>query len=759
MVLVFIAALAGYALIPRKPAKIAKVAPSPKKDELSKYPPKGPFWSSKKDYEQPCRYAENGVASESGTLSWTIPQFLAAAAKKRGNTAALRIERPLPKFEEVRDAESGKVKGYKADPSAPRAEWKTWSFSEYLDVSRQTAKAMMACGVKQFDSVNVFGFNSPEWFFASMGSIFAGAKTAGIYPSDTAEQMAYKCDHSDAKVAVVEDQKKIDQYAAKIDELKDLNAIVAWGCKPAQDAIKRKSGSSVPVYSWDEFLKLADKTTDAELDERISKIKPGHACTIIYTSGTTGFPKAVMVSHDNIAFEAASVVGMLKDDVQLEKEEENRIISYLPLSHVAGMMVDIVVPVIITATYPAWMTVHFARPYDLSKGTIGDRLRAVQPTMFLGVPRVWEKIAEKMKAMGASTKGAKLAIAKFAKGKGLEHARACEMGSDGSYPSMYGLAEKLVLSKVKAALGLDKCKFGFTGAAPIQVDTLEYFGALGIQINEVYGMSECTGATTFSLDAAHVWGSCGFASAGTEVKVFKVDEKDMTKKKECPPAKNMFQPTEEEQGELCYRGRHIMMGYMANPKLGEDHVKEIEKKNRETIDEEGWLHSGDKGCCDERGMFRITGRYKELIIGAGGENIAPVPIEDNIKKLCPFISNVMMVGDKRKYNTCLIALQCEGATGEVPGSNVLAGAAKTLDPACKTIEDAKKSKIFNDTITKAIQDTNKNDKVCPSNAAAIQKFAILPNDFSVEGDELTATLKLKRGTVDKKYKALIDQMY
>jgi len=158
-------------------------------------------------------------------------------------------------------------------------------------------------------------------------------------------------------------------------------------------------------------------------------------------------------------------------------------------------------------------------------------------------------------------------------------------------------------------------------------------------------------------------------------------------------------------------------------------------------------------------MFRITGRYKELIMGAGGENIAPVPIEDNIKKLAPFISNVMMVGDKRKYNTALVSLKCEGATGEAPGTNKLAGEAKLLDPSCTTIEEAQESKVFNEAITNAIKATNENGMCCPSAAAKIQKFKILPVDFSVQGEELTATLKLKRSTVDKKYKDLIDSMY
>ena len=209
--------------------------------------------------------------------------------------------------------------------------------------------------------------------------------------------------------------------------------------------------------------------------------------------------------------------------------------------------------------------------------------------MFLGVPRVWEKIAEKMKAIGKTTKGVKLKIAKWSKAKGLEHAKAAnlpgyssEFPGDGHYPYGYALVDKLLLSKVKMALGLEHCKFGSTGAAPITVETLEYFGALGIQINEVYGMSECTGATTWSTDDCHLWGSCGYAMQGTEVAIFNTES---GKNVPVPFAGNIFQPSESEQGEICYRGRHIMMGYLANPALGPDHVAEIEKKSADAIGE------------------------------------------------------------------------------------------------------------------------------------------------------------------------------
>jgi len=243
---------------------------------------------------------------------------------------------------------------------------------------------------------------------------------------------------------------------------------------------------------------------------------------------------------------------------------------------------------------------------------------------------------------------------------------------------------------------------------------------------------------------------------GMEVKVFKTDSGSL---EECPRAQNMMSPTEEEQGELCYRGRNIMMGYLANPELGEDHVKEIKGKCSAAVDDQGWLHSGDKGCVDHRGMFRITGRYKELIIGAGGENIAPVPIENNIKRLCPGISNVVMIGDKRKYNVALVTLKAKGATGESAGTDELDGPALDMSAGIKTISAAVNDDEIIQIITKAIVDTNKNGSCCPSNASKIQKFSILPCDFSVEGGEFTPTLKTKRAVVTSKYAPTIERMY
>merc|ERR1719191_2207912 len=267
-------------------------------------------------------------------------------------------------------------------------------------------------------------------------------------------------------------------------------------------------------------------------------------------------------------------------------------------------------------------------------------------------------------------------------------------------------------------------------------------------------MSESAGLTTLCTPGKNVFGTVGHALPGIEVKCFKEVNGENVEVPMCKPGLKVV--PEDQQGEICYRGRHIMCGYMANQDFGLEHVKEITDKTASAIDKYGWLHSGDKGCIDTNGMVRITGRYKELIIGAGGENIAPVPVEENIKKLCPALSNVMMVGDNRKYNVALITLQAEGSTGEFPGGDNLTGVALDVNPKVKTISGAMKDPVWLKYIQDAIETTNNTQTVCQNNAWKIQRFAIVPHDFSIQGGEFTATLKLKRSVAEEQWKHLID---
>jgi len=288
---------------------------------------------------------------------------------------------------------------------------------------------------------------------------------------------------------------------------------------------------------------------------------------------------------------------------------------------------------------------------------------------------------------------------------------------------------------------------------------VEYYGSLQLYLNELYGMSECTGAITLSTDECHEWGSCGYALPGCEVKAFIVDPTDLNKKKECPRAPDLTSTSEEFQGELCYRGRNIMMGYLACPDFGADHLAEIQQKTAESIDSAGWLHSGDKGLITNKGMVKITGRYKEIIIGAGGENIAPVPIEDDVKGQVAGIAEIMMVGDKRKYNVALVTLKAVGASGDTPGTDNLDAGAKLVNPDVKLISEAMKDQKWIDTLSDAIKATNSNEKICLNNTFKIQKFTILPTNFSEEANELTPTKKLKRKIVENRYSDIIEKMY
>lgn len=486
-----------------------------------------------------------------------------------------------------------------------------------------------------------------------------------------------------------------------------------------------------------------------------------------------------MVSHDNLTY-MAGCIEVVAPEVGSGGEE--RILSYLPLSHVAGLLMDVVAPMWTTARHPkgGWACVSFARPTDLAQMTLAERIKAVQPTVFLGVPRVWEKIRDRMIQMAAQNKpdaktqkridGAKL--------RGNGWATNCQLGGTGQRPGacLEKVIDDKVYAKVRAKLGLSACKFAVTGAAPMDLSCAQYFGQLGININEMYGMSESTGATTVNSNPAHVWGTVGFAVPGAEVKIFRSgpdnDCSPDRKKEEAdvyPSFANLLfgdSPSavveERYQGEVCFRGRHVMMGYMGNPDLGEDHVKQIQDKTKAAIDTEGWLHSGDKGAIDKSGMVRITGRFKEIIIPAGGENVSPIPIEEGVKKdpnVSALVSNVMMIGDKRKYCVAVVSLQVKGATGQEPGGEELTEPAKSLiqkaGGSATTVQQACDDATVIRLIGEAFAWVNKNPSLCPNSAASVKSFTIIPVDFSETGGQLTATLKLKRSVVEKEHECMV----
>ncbi|XP_038646691.1 long-chain-fatty-acid--CoA ligase ACSBG2-like isoform X2 [Scyliorhinus canicula] len=485
-------------------------------------------------------------------------------------------------------------------------QWETLTFAEYYGECRKAAKSFLKLGLERFHGVGILGFNSPEWLIANVGAVLAGGLAVGIYATNTPEACKYVAQHCEANILVVENAHQLKKILEIQNQLPHLKAIIQY--KFALEVHQPN------IYMWKAFMKIGEKIPDAKLDEIMDSQMANQCCTLIYTSGTTGIPKAVMLSQDNLTW-TANTAGKMVD---IKRAGRERVVSFLPMSHVAAQMMDIWIPMKFGAA------TYFADP-DALKGSLVNTLKEVRPTAFLGVPRVWEKIEEKMKETSAESSTLKRKIAIWAKGIGLQ-AGYNNMYGNTSVPCGFALANSLVFKKVRVLLGLDNCTKYFTGAAPITKDTLEFFLSLGIPIFELYGMSESTGPHTVSQKNYFRITSCGKTMEGCKTKVDKPDELGT--------------------GEICFWGRNIFMGYL-----------NMDEQTQEAIDKVGWLHSGDLGKFDEDDFLYITGRIKELIITAGGENIAPIPIEDSVKSKLPIISNAMLIGDKRKFLSMLLTLK------------------------------------------------------------------------------------------------------
>lgn len=638
----------------------------------------GVLWTTDPSVELPIKIStdRNNPAS---AKPFTVIEMMENAVKAQGKTAAMKVER------------DGK--------------WQEWTYEQYYADVKKFAKSLLALGFQRHEAVSIMGFNSPEWFISDLGAIFAGGIAAGIYTTNGPEAAFYVAQHSDSGVVVVEDEEQLNKFLQVRDRLPKLRAIVMWTGTPNKD-LKN-------VYSWASFMMLGNVVSDQSLQERMDYQKPGHCCTLIYTSGTTGNPKAVMLSHDNLTWTASVCVLML------DFTNNERLVSYLPLSHIAAQMTDLHGPISIGGT------VFFAKP-DALKGSLVSTLSQVRPTFMMGVPRVWEKIEEKMRSVGAGNTGVKKALGDWAKGVGLQGNYNLLEGKP--LPWGWNVANTIVFKNIKKALGLDACKIRATGAAPITLATLEYFMSLDMPLFELYGMSESSGPHSVSFPGSVKMGCVGRTMPGVETWIAHPDAKT--------------------QGEICMRGRHVFMGYMKD---------KISTNN--TIDQEGWLHSGDLGVVDKDGFIKITGRIKELIITAGGENIPPVLIEDSLKAEVPAISNTMLIGDKRKFLACLITLKTEpDATGN-PTDKLFAASldlAKAVGSTATTVGEALKCKEY----MKAIQDgVNRCNKQAISKAQYISKWTLLLNDFTIASDELTPTMKLKRRVVAEKYATVIEKMY
>jgi long-chain acyl-CoA synthetase len=473
----------------------------------------------------------------------------------------------------------------------------TTSWAEYVAQIRDAAKGLIALGVEPSTSVSILGTNQPEWVIFDVAAMAVGAIPAGIYPTNTPEECAYIINHSESSVVLVQDQDQLAKILAKRAEMPGLRHIVLMG-----------EGEGDGAIGWEEFVRGGSEISDESLDARMSALGPRDGATLIYTSGTTGPPKAVLLPHEAMSFMAATLIDVIPVGL------EDRVISYLPLSHIAEQVVSLLTPAI------SGHTVYYEQ--DIRR--LAETIKEVRPTAFFAVPRVWEKFyAGVTEKLGAAT-GVKKALASRAVAVGAKHTEALNKGEVPSswLAAQYGLFDKVVFAKAKEAMGLDQARFLFSSAAPLSPTIAEFFAGLGMQILNVYGQSECTGLCAFNRPATNRFGSVGPALPQVEIAI-------------------------AEDGEILTRGPNNFIEYMKNPEA-----------TAEAMGDDGFLHTGDVGYVDDDGFLFITDRKKDIIITAGGENVTPSLIEIELKKTGS-IADAVVIGDQRPYLTALISLDPE----------------------------------------------------------------------------------------------------
>jgi long-chain acyl-CoA synthetase len=558
--------------------------------------------------------------------------------------------------------------------------WQPTTWQTFAGQVRSAARALIALGFPAGAKVTILGFNRPEWVILDHAAMMAGGAAAGIYTTCSPDEVQYIIHHSEAHLVLVEDAGQLAKVMARRDQLPLLKWIVVMrGAEAAGDG----------VLSWDEFNRRAEGASDAELDARLAAIQPSDLATLIYTSGTTGPPKGVMLSHANLSWTSQLLI-----DTGGGKVDGDASLSYLPLSHIAEQMGTIHMP----AT--AGSTVWFAESIE----KLADNLKEARPTVFFGVPRVWEKFHAGLSARLGEVTGGKRRLLDWARRVCSEVNARRDRGD--AIPALlqiqYRLADRIVISKLKAALGLDRARVLSSGAAPIAPDVLAFFASLDLPIREIYGQSEDSGPTSYNLPGRTRIGSVGPPLPGLEVKI-------------------------AEDGEILIRGPNVFMGYYKEPQATAETVKD------------GWLCSGDLGTLDKDGFLTITGRKKEIIITAGGKNIAPKNIEAALKET-PLISEAIVIGDRKKFLSALVTIDEAIAQKLAPE---LAGDKLADAPAVRAAIQKQVDQV-NETLARVEQ---------------IKKFTVLPRAFSITAGELTPTMKLKRKVISQRYETEIDAMY
>lgn len=562
--------------------------------------------------------------------------------------------------------------------------WVPTSWRDYARRVRHLSLALMELGLAPGQAVGIIGFNREEWIVSALATTASRGVPVGVYTTSSAEQIAYVLGHCEARIVVVENAGYLDTLLSIRSKLPALEHVIVMDA-PA----------SLPegVRRYADVLAHGATLPEARYYESLEAARPDELATLIYTSGTTGNPKGVMLTHRNVCWTAvhlAEAGGVGEDEVLL---------SYLPLSHIAEQTASISGPIV------AGVQVYFAESFE----KLGENLKEVRPTVFFGVPRVWEKFKAKAEASMATLPRARKRVLAWARDVALRYHLATMEHRQPTVrlTSQYLLAQRLVFGPLKARIGLERCHVLVTSAAPISRDVLEFFASIDLVVRELYGQSEVTGPTSVNTLEHTRLGSLGRPMQGVAVRI-------------------------ADDGEILVKGENVCAGYYKDPAATAELL------------EGGWLHSGDVGELDPDGFLRITGRKKEIIVTSGGKKTPPATLEGLLKSLSP-ISQALVIGDSRPYLVALLTLDPEKLPalarqhGFSTDPQVLAGDQQFRSWLEQRIEAEVNAKV--------------------ARFETIKRFAVLPKDFSVEGGELTPTLKIRRKVCDQKYAAQIAALY
>ncbi len=568
--------------------------------------------------------------------------------------------------------------------------WRDITWADYVLNVRHVALGLASLGVNPGDRIAVIGENRPEWLYADLGATCLGAVTVGIYTTSAPNQCEYVVGHSEAKVFIAEDEEQLDKALMFRGKTPSLEKIVVIDTKGLRDF------SDPMVISFDQLLRQGRELDEKEpnlFQSHVAQVTPEDMALIIYTSGTTGPPKGAMLSHANVTWTTWSL------GEALPFHETDEALSFLPLSHIAERMFSVYLPI------RFGYTVNFMESLD----TVTENFREVSPTVIFAVPRIWEKYYSSIRINVANATWFKRKAYALAEriGRKYSEMRFSHLPVPLWLRALRSLANVMVFYKLRERLGFERVRLAVSGAAPISPSVLKYYQGIGVPLRQVYGQTEGSGPTCIHTGNDVEPENVGPALPGVEVRL-------------------------ADDGEILVKGGNVFMGYYRNAEA-----------TAETI-VDGWLLSGDVGVLDERGYLKITDRKKDLIITAGGKNIAPQNIENQLK-FSPYINDAIVIGDRLKFLSALIVLDEE---------NVIQYAQDRKIPFT-TYESLTKSPEIIELIDREVQEVNRG----LARVESLKKFTIVPKKLYEEDGEVTPTMKVKRRYINEKFGDLITQMY